>query len=187
MSGISGSGKTTIVDLITGLITPTRGNILISNQNLRNIDLRSLRSKLGIVFQDSYLINDTIKANIALGEKDIDKTKVKESLIKANAYEFVKKLNKGIDEKILERGSRFSGGERQRLALARALYKDPSILIMDEPTSALDKNGEKIFLQSLKKITGTITIIIISHKENILKSCDRVIKIDKRMITIKQN
>ena len=127
LSGKSGSGKSTIVDLITGLIKTTKGNIFISNQNLSNIDLRSLRSKLGIVFQDSYLINDTIAANIALGEKNIDKTKVKESLIKANAYEFVKNLKEGIDEKILERGSRFSGGERQRLALARALYKNPKI------------------------------------------------------------
>ena len=169
------------------MIKTTKGNIFISNQNLRNIDLKSLRSKLGIVFQDSYLINDTIAANIALGEKNIDKTKVKESLIKANAYEFVKNLKEGIDEKILERGSRFSGGERQRLALARALYKDPKILIMDEPTSALDQNGERIFLQSLKKIIGTITIIIISHKENILESCDKVIKINKEIITIKQN
>ena len=187
LSGKSGSGKSTIVDLITGLIKTTKGNIFISNQNLSNIDLRSLRSKLGIVFQDSYLINDTIAANIALGEKNIDKTKVKDSLIKANAYEFVKNLKKGIDETILERGSRFSGGERQRLALARALYKDPKILIMDEPTSALDQNGERIFLQSLKKIIGTITIIIISHKENILESCDKVIKINKEIITIKQN
>ncbi len=187
LCGESGSGKTTIFDLITGLINPTKGNIFISNQNLKNIDLRSFRSKLGIVFQDSYLINDTIAANIALGEKDIDKPKVKESLIKANAYEFVRKLKKGIDEKILERGSRFSGGERQRLALARALYKDPKILIMDEPTSALDQNSESIFLQSLKKITGKITIVIISHKEDILKSCDKVIKIDNKRVTIKQN
>ena len=85
------------------------------------------------------------------------------------------------------RGSRFSGGESQRLALESALYKDPKILIMDEPTSALDQNSESIFLQSLKKITGKITIVIISHKEDILKSCDKVIKIDNKRVTIKQN
>ena len=88
----------------------------------------------------------------------------------------MKNLDKGIDEIILDRGARFSGGQKQRLALARALYKDPKILIMDEPTSALDKNAENIFIESLKKISGSKIIIIISHKENILNSCDKVYK-----------
>ena len=182
--GKSGSGKTTLIDLITGLIKPSKGKIFISNQNLDDIDLNNWRSKLGIVFQDSYLINDTIAANIALGEKDINRDKVTDSLIQANAFEFVKKLSKGIDERILERGTRFSGGQRQRLALARALYKDPKILIMDEPTSALDRNAEGTFIDSLKKISGSKTIIIVSHKENILNSCDKVIKINHKMIEI---
>ena len=90
------------------LITPTKGNILISNQNLQTLDLDDWRSKIGIIFQESYLINDTISANIALGDKKINRAKVKESLEKANAYEFVKKLDKGIDQNILDRGSRFS-------------------------------------------------------------------------------
>ena len=186
ISGKSGSGKTTIIDLITALITPTKGNILISNQNLQTLDLDDWRSKIGIIFQESYLINDTISANIALGDKKINRAKVKESLEKANAYEFVKKLDKGIDQNILDRGSRFSGGQKQRLALARAIYKNPKILIMDEPTSALDKNAEKIFIDTLKKISGTIIIIIISHKENILNECDKVITINKEIIDIKK-
>ena len=186
VSGKSGSGKTTIIDLITGLITPTKGKILISNKNLKKIDLKHWRSKIGIVFQESYLINDTISANIALGEKYINQAKVKESLIKANAYEFVRKLEKGIDQNILDRGSRFSGGQKQRLALARALYKDPKILIMDEPTSALDRNSEKIFIESLKKIGGSMIVIIISHKESILNSCDKILKINQEIIDIKQ-
>ena len=184
ISGKSGSGKTTIIDLITGLIQPSKGNILISNQNLKDIDLKYWRSKLGIVFQESYLINGTIAENIALGEKNINRAKVKESLINANAFEFVKNLDKGIDENILDRGSRFSGGQKQRLALARALYKDPKILIMDEPTNALDINSEKIFIKSLKKISGSKIIIIVSHKDRILNSCDRVIKINKNLIEI---
>ena len=186
ISGKSGSGKTTIIDLITALITPTKGNIFISNQNLQTIDLHDWRSKIGIIFQESYLINDTISANIALGDKKINRTKVKESLEKANAYDFVKKLDKGIDQNILDRGSRFSGGQKQRLALARAIYKNPKILIMDEPTSALDKNAEKIFIDTLKKISGEIIIIIISHKENILSECDKVITIKKEIIDIKK-
>ena len=182
IKGKSGSGKTTLIDLITGLISPTKGNIFISNQNLKDIDLKIWRSQLGIVLQESYLINDTIAANIALGDKSINRSKVKLSLIQANAFEFVRKFDKGIDEHILERGARLSGGQKQRLALARALYKDPSILIMDEPTSALDRNSEEIFLDSLKKISGSKIIIIISHKDIILNSCDRVIKINKEII-----
>ena len=148
--------------------------------------MENWRSKLGIVFQEPYLINETIAANIALGEKYIDRAKVKEALIKANAFEFVKNLEKGLDEIILDRGSRFSGGQKQRLALARALYKDPKILIMDEPTSALDVNSENIFLKSLKEIAGSKIIIIISHKESILNSCDKILKINQEIIEIKK-
>ena len=184
ISGKSGSGKTTLIDLITGLIEPTKGEIFISNFNLKRINPNQWRSKLGIVFQDTYLINDTISANIALGENNINPKKVKESLIKANAFEFVDRLSEGIDEYIYDRGSRFSGGERQRLALARALYKNPEILIMDEPTSALDKNSEEKFIRSLKKLSGEITIIIISHKASILESCDRVIEIKNMIVDI---
>ena len=184
--GKSGSGKTTLIDLITGLVKPTKGKIFISQQDFDDINLNYWRSKLGIVFQESYLINDTIAANVALGEKDIDFDRVKESLIKANAFGFVKNLALGINERILDRGSRFSGGQRQRLALARALYKDPKILIMDEPTSALDKNAENIFIDSLKKISGSKTIIIISHKDNILNSCDKIIKINNQIIEIRK-
>ena len=187
ISGKSGSGKTTLIDLITGLVKPTKGKIFISNQDFDDINLNDWRSKLGIVFQESYLINDTIAANIALGEKNIDFDKVKESLIKANAFEFVKNLPSGINERILDRGSRFSGGQRQRLALARALYKDPKILIMDEPTSALDRKAENIFIDSLKKISGSKTIIIISHKDNILNSCDKIIKINNQIIEIRKS
>ena len=186
ISGKSGSGKTTLIDLITGLVKPTKGKIFISQQDFDDINLNYWRSKLGIVFQESYLINDTIAANIALGEKNIDFDKVKESLIKANAFEFIKNLPSGINERILDRGSRFSGGQRQRLALARALYKDPKILIMDEPTSALDRNAENIFIDSLKKISGSKTIIIISHKDNILNSCDKIIKINNQIIEIRK-
>ena len=186
ITGKSGSGKTTIIDLITGLITPSKGSIFISNQNLKSIDLKTWRSNIGLVFQESYLINETISANIALGDKCINRAKVKESLIKANAYEFVRKLDKGIDQNVLDRGSRFSGGQKQRLALARALYKDPKILIMDEPTSALDRNAEKIFIESLKKISGSIIVIIISHKESILNSCDKILKINQEIIDIKK-
>ena len=128
-----------------------------------------MRSNLGIVFQDSYLINDTISANIALGE-NINRSKVIRCLKQANAYEFIKNLEKGIDELIFDRGTRFSGGQKQRLALARALYKEPKILLMDEPTSGLDRSSENIFIESLKRIRGSIIIIIISHKENILNS-----------------
>ena len=117
--------------------------------------------------------------NISL-ESLIDKDKIKQCLVKANAWEFVKNLPNGIDELILERGIRFSGGERQRLALARALYSNPKVLLLDEPSSGLDKISEDKFISSIKKIKGTMTIIIISHKKEVVNICDRVLKLDNK-------
>ncbi len=182
ISGDSGEGKTTLIDIITGLIMPLKGNCYISGTNIKDLNLETWRSNIGIVLQETYLINDSIAANIALGHKSIDYKKIKNSLILSNAYEFVKKLPKSYEEQVFDRGSRFSGGEKQRIALARALYSNPMILILDEPTSALDKTSEKLFVNSLRKLYKKHTIIIISHKQNILNLCDKVFILKNKKI-----
>ena len=176
--GKSGSGKSTILDLITGIIKPKKGDIYLSGQNIKSINIYSWRNNIGIVMQENFFKNDTISANIALGGK-VDKTKIKNSLIEANAWDFVSELPNGIDEYIYDRGARFSGGERQRIALARALYTKPKILLLDEPSTGLDKYSEDKLISSLKKIKGKMIIIIVSHKKEIFNICDRILRLDK--------
>ena len=131
--------------------------------------------------QDNFFKNDTISANIALGET-LKTDKIKDALTKANAWDFVNKLPNGINEIVFDRGFRFSGGERQRLALARALYNNPKILILDEPASGLDKDAENKLISSIQKLKGKITIIIVSHKKEIVDICDQVYKLEEKYL-----
>ena len=135
--------------------------------------------------QENYFKNDSIAGNIALGETNFNLNKIKKSLHMANAWDLVKNLPNGINEVVYDRGARFSGGERQKLALARALYSEPKILILDEPTTGLDKNSENELIFSLKKLLGSMIVIIISHKPNVVKICDKVLILkDKKLIPI---
>ena len=173
ITGKSGIGKSTLLDLLTGIIKPNKGNIYLSDINIESININSWREKIGIVMQQNFFKNDTICSNISLGRK-ISKKKIKECLLKSNAWDFVNKLPNGIEEPIFDRGIRFSGGERQKLALARALYTDPEILLLDEPTTGLDLYSEKELLSSINQIKGSMIIIIISHKKEVLKICEKV-------------
>ena len=177
--GKSGIGKSTLIDLMTGLVKPKKGSIYLSGENMKNININSWRKKLGIVMQENFFKNDSLCSNIALGEK-VDRKKIKDSLIKANAWDFVSLLPDGIDEMILERGLRLSGGQRQRIALARALYNDPQVLILDEPSTGLDKISEKKLISSIKKLKGTINIIMITHKKEFAAICDKVFTLDSK-------
>ena len=135
--------------------------------------------------QDNYFKNDSIAANISLGETNFNIKKIKKSLQMANVLDLVENLPNGINEVIYDRGARFSGGEKQKLALARALYSEPKILILDEPTTGLDKNSENELIFSIQKLLGSMVIIIISHKPNVVKICDRVLVLKgKKLISI---
>ena len=185
ITGKSGAGKSTLLDLLTGIIKPNNGDIFISGENINNININSWRQKIGVVMQDNYLKNDSIAANISLGGENINFEKIKKSLHMANAWDLVKNLPNGINEVIYDRGARFSGGEKQKIALARALYSDPKILILDEPTTGLDKNSENELIFSIRKLLGSMTIIIISHKPDVVQICDRVLVLKgKKLISI---
>ena len=172
--GKSGVGKSTFIDIIMGLIKPTNGKVLIFGKDLEKINLGLLRENIGIVMQENFFKNDSLISNIALGEKSFNKEKIISALKMANAWDFISSLPNGINEIIYDRGIRFSGGERQRLALARALYNNPRILILDEPSIGLDTLAERKLKDALIKLSGKITIILISHKKSLIKICNNI-------------
>jgi ABC-type bacteriocin/lantibiotic exporter with double-glycine peptidase domain len=175
--GNSGSGKSTILDLIMGLQKPSRGNIFLDNHNLSKINLEEYRDIIGIVPQESFLLETSIKENLIWGVKNKDNILDKDiwnALRLSNSLDFIKELPKKLDTLISVRGSNLSGGQRQRLALARALIRKPKILVLDEATSSLDEDSENIIIKALKKIAKNTTIIIVTHKLSILNNVDKI-------------
>lgn len=183
--GTTGSGKTTIVDIILGLLEPTKGTLDVDGQILTSKNLRFWQRNIGYVPQDIYLVDDTIASNIAFGlePKDTDQKAIENASKIANIHEFiVKELPKKYQTVIGERGVRLSGGQCQRIAIARALYQNPKVLILDEATSALDNDTEKAVMDAINILHKEITIIIIAHRLNTIKDCDIIFKIDKGKI-----
>ena len=176
--GESGSGKTTLINLISGLIRITKGSILVNNINLNDINT-DWQKKIGYVPQNIFLLDDTIKKNIAFEINDsiISEEQINKSIKLAMLENFINELPENENTQIGERGNKLSGGQIQRIGIARALYNQPEILILDEPTSALDEKKEKKFIENLNKIKNNITIIIISHKYNAIKYCDKVFEL----------
>jgi ABC-type branched-subunit amino acid transport system ATPase component len=166
--GQSGSGKSTIVDLIVGLQKPLKGNIFIDKTNINELDLESYRNLIGYVPQDNFLFNNTIKENIIL-DKSYDDKQIIEILKTSNCLEFIEKFSDKIYTQVGERGLGISGGQRQRICLARALIRKPRILILDEPTSSLDFESSQIIFQTIEKLIGKMTIIMICHSSNFLE------------------
>lgn len=172
--GVSGAGKTTLVDLIPRFYDVTEGKILMDGVDIRDLTVASLRSQIGIVAQYTFLFNDTIRNNIAYGSPGKDMDDIIAAAKAAHAHEFILKLPHGYDTHIGELGMRLSGGQRQRLAIARALLKDAPILVLDEATSALDNESERLVQIALENLMTTRTTLVIAHRLSTIRKADRI-------------
>lgn len=180
--GQSGSGKSTIANLLTRFYDVNEGTIAIDGINIKDLNLQSLRGLMGLVTQDSILFNDTIKANISLGKLDASDDEIIEALKIANAYEFVKDLPLGIYTNIGDSGNKLSGGQKQRLSIARAVLKNPPLMILDEATSALDTESEKFVQVALENMMQNRTSIVIAHRLSTIQKADKIIVMKKGRI-----
>lgn len=180
--GATGSGKSTIVDLILRLYDPTEGAIFVDSENLKNLNISQWRNLIAIVFQDTFLFNDSIKNNILYGRLDATFDDVIESAKIANAYNFIMNLPQQFDTLIGERGVKLSGGQKQMIALARAIIRKPEILILDEATSSLDNASERAVQKAIENLKGKMTIIVIAHRMSTILNADKIIVMDKGQI-----
>ena len=176
--GPSGGGKSTIIDLLSKFYRVEKGRILIDGTDINEYDTNKLRNIIGIVTQESILFHDTIRSNISFGDRTVDEKKIIESAKVANALKFIESLDEKFDTVIGERGLKLSGGQRQRICIARAIYKDPPILIFDEATSSLDSASESSVQKAIEEVMKNRTSIIIAHRLSTIKNVDKIIVID---------
>ena len=177
--GQSGSGKSTIANLVTRFYDVTDGSITVDGNNIKDVTKNSLRALMGLVTQDSILFNDTVKNNILLGNQDATNDEIIEALKIANAWEFVKDLPNGIETNIGDSGNKLSGGQKQRLSIARAVLKNPPIMILDEATSALDTESERLVQDALEKMMQNRTSIVIAHRLSTIQNADVIVVMNK--------
>lgn len=180
--GPSGAGKSTLVDLIPRFYDAVSGSLLIDGKEIKSLTIKSIRDKMGIVTQETILFNDTIRNNIAYGMKDIPEEKIIEAAKAANAHIFIDKLDSGYDTIIGDRGVKLSGGERQRLSIARALLKNPPILILDEATSSLDTESEILVQQAIERLMHGRTSVVIAHRLSTVRNANLIVVLNKGMI-----
>lgn len=180
--GSTGSGKSTIMNLLCRFYDTTSGQVLVDGNDVRNMDLYNLRDNIGMAMQDVFLFSDTIEGNIAYGRPDCPFEEVKKAAIMADANHFIMQMPEGYDTIVGERGVGLSGGQKQRISLARALLKDPSILILDDTTSAVDMETESYIQQQLKNIEKNCTIFIIAYRISSIKDADLILVMDKGRI-----
>jgi len=180
--GQSGSGKSTLADLLARFYDINKGEILIDNNNIKEIALNDLRSLMGIVSQDSILFNDTIFNNIRLGNVNASEHEVKEAAKIANAHEFIKATENGYSTNIGDSGNKLSGGQKQRLSIARAILKNPEILILDEATSSLDTESERLVQDALDKLMHSRTSLVIAHRLSTIQNADEILVLENGSI-----
>jgi ATP-binding cassette, subfamily B, bacterial MsbA len=176
--GPSGAGKTTIADLLPRFYDPSAGQILMDGVPLTRLSRRSLRSLMGVVSQETVLLNDTVLANIAYGSFGASREQIESAARAANAAGFIATLPQGYDTMLGERGTRLSGGQRQRIAIARALLRDPPILILDEATSALDTESERLVQQAIERLMQQRTVLVIAHRLATVRDADEIVVLD---------
>lgn len=180
--GQSGSGKSTIANLVTRFYDVNEGAIKIDGDNIKTLSKKSLRSLLGLVTQDSILFNDTVRSNIALGKESATEDEITEAAKIANAHEFISELPNGYDTNIGDGGNKLSGGQKQRLSIARAVLKNPPIMILDEATSALDTESERLVQDALEKMMRNRTSIVIAHRLSTIQTADTIVVLQKGKI-----
>ena len=180
--GQSGSGKSTIANLVTRFYDINNGSIEIDGEDIRNLTKHSLRNLIGLVTQDSILFNDTVKNNIILGKENASNEEIIDALKIANAWEFVKDLPMGIETNIGDSGNKLSGGQKQRLSIARAVLKNPPIMVLDEATSALDTESERLVQDALENMMKNRTSIVIAHRLSTIQNADTIVVMQKGKI-----
>jgi ATP-binding cassette subfamily C protein len=174
--GSSGAGKSTLVDTVLALLEPEHGEVLVDGVDIRTIGLRNWQASVGYVPQSIHLLDDTLRRNVAFGvpDEEIDHAAVERAVAMAQLEPFVARQERGLDTRVGERGGRLSGGERQRVGIARALYRDPAVLVFDEATSALDNTTERAVIAAVDALKGTRTVIMIAHRLSTVRNCDRL-------------
>ncbi|HEX2951981.1 MAG TPA: ABC transporter ATP-binding protein [Armatimonadota bacterium] len=180
--GPSGAGKSTLVNLLCRFYYPTQGNIFVDGNDIDQYEIESFRKQISYVSQDNFLFSGTILENLRFAKPDATKEEIEQAAQQANAHDFIRRLPKGYDTEIGERGVMLSGGQKQRLSLARALLRDPAILVLDEPTSALDAESESIILEALETMFQGRTRFIIAHRLSTVLSADTILVMDQGRI-----
>jgi ATP-binding cassette subfamily B protein/subfamily B ATP-binding cassette protein MsbA len=181
--GPNGCGKTTLLQLLPRFYDPTSGRVTIEGVDLRDVRLRELRSRVGLVSQEILLLNDTVASNIAYGNPDATQQEIEAAARKAHAHVFItEKLPEGYQTLVGPSGSRLSGGQRQRISLARAILRDPEILLLDEATSQIDIESEQLIFDVLQQFTRDRTTFMITHRVSMISLADRVVVMDQGQI-----
>lgn len=179
MVGTSGSGKSSAIALLMRFYDPTSGAVLIDGRDIRSLNLRSLRLKIGLVQQEPALFSSTIYENIKYGKEGASEVEIMKAARAANAHEFISRMPEGYHTQVGERGAQLSGGQKQRVAIARAILKDPAILLLDEATSALDTASEKVVQEALDALMEGRTTLVVAHRLSTIRDVDEIVVLQR--------